>query len=777
MIGKTISHYQIFSKLGEGGMGVVYKAEDTKLDRIVALKFLPSHLTKSETDKARFLQEAKAASAINHPNVCVIHDIQEHDGQQFIVMEYVEGKTLREVVGSFDKTPMPLKDVIAISIQIAEALRAAHGKGIVHRDIKSENIMVTETGQVKVMDFGLAKLRGSVKITKTSTTVGTIAYMSPEHLQGAEVDARTDIFSFGVVLYEMLTGQLPFKGEYDSAMMYAIVNEEPEPIQKYRPDLSSEFLHVLNRALEKNPSERYQSIHDVFIELKRMKRDIETKGITPSESIPLKSSRKVGKIPILIGVVLAIVITVIGGYLLLKGDDGDWDNTIVVLPFEDLSPQKDQEYFCIGMAEAISDRLNKIEVLRVINIQNKNIEKDIQKICRESGIDNFLTGTLQKDMNSIRVIPKLIKVDDGSERWSDNYTLELENIFAFQDSVSRAIADELELEFSPKHLEPARTAQSKNVEAYNLYLLGRYYQKKYTGVGREKAMGYYQEALKIDKDYALAYVGIAETYVERALFSHEFNLKETTAKAKEEIKKAIKLNDKLPEAYAIDGFIKCYLDWNWKAAEEAFIRGIHLSPNTYDLLAQYSVLLNITGRIDESIVKMRRALELDPLFVRGITDLGWWYVSSGQNKEAVEQFKKALEIDPNFASAHCGLGNTYLQMGLKEQGIKEIERGVELAPGNITYRGYLSFAYARAGKKQEARRILAEMESLENPRKATACAIAYAGLNDDDKAFQRLEDAYDGRHPELLWLYEPVFDSIRSHPGFIALLEKLNLAR
>ena len=777
MIGQTISHYNILSKLGEGGMGVVYKAEDTKLDRIVALKFLPSHLTKSETDKARFLQEAKAASAINHPNVCVIHDIQEHDGQQFIVMEYVEGKTLREVVGSFDKTHMPLKDVIDTSVQIAEALKAAHEKGIVHRDIKSENIMVTETGQVKVMDFGLAKLRGSVKLTKSASTIGTIAYMSPEHIEGKDVDARTDIFSFGVVLYEMLTGTLPFKGEYDSAMMYAIVNEEPEPIRKYRPDLSSELLHVLHRALEKEPGARYQSIHDMFIELKRMKRDIETKGITQSETIPLKSSIKVGKIPILIGVILTIVMITIGVYLLLKGDNGDWDNTIVVLPFEDLSLQKDQEYFCIGMAEAISDRLNKIEVLRVINIQDKNIEKDIRKICLESGIDNLLKGTLQKDMNSIRVIPKLIKVADGSERWSDSYTLELENIFAFQDSVSRAIAEELEVEFSPQHLEPAIIVQSKSVEAYNLYLLGEYHKSKYTGIGRKKAIDYYQEALTIDPNYALAYVGLAETYVERALFSHEFNLKETTVKAKEEIKKALKLNDKLPEAYAVDGFIKCYLDWNWKEAEEAFIRGIHLSPNTYDLLAQYSVLLNITGRIDESIAKMRRALELDPLFVRGITDLGWWCVSSEQNEEAVEQFKKALEIDPNFASAHCGLGNTYLQMGLKEQGIKEIERGAELAPENITYRGYLSFAYARAGKKQEARRILAEMESLENPRKATACAIAYAGLNDDDRALQRLEDAYNGRHPEILWLYEPVFDSIRSHPGYIALLKKLDLAR
>ena len=273
MIGKTISHYKILSKLGEGGMGVVYKAEDTKLDRIVALKFLPSHLTANDTDKARFIQEAKAAAAINHPNVCTIFDIQKHDGQQFIVMEYVEGQTLREIVGAHRNVPLPIDDAINYASQIADALKAAHAKDIIHRDIKSENIMVTSTGQVKVMDFGLAKLRGSVKLTKTSTTAGTLSYSSPEQIQGKEADARSDIFSFGVVLYEMLTGRLPFKGDYESALIYSILDEEPEPVQKFIPGVSSELIHIINRILEKDPENRYQSMKDVLIDLKRVKRD------------------------------------------------------------------------------------------------------------------------------------------------------------------------------------------------------------------------------------------------------------------------------------------------------------------------------------------------------------------------------------------------------------------------------------------------------------------------------------------------------------------------
>ncbi|MCJ7813072.1 protein kinase, partial [bacterium] len=283
MMGKTISHYKILEKLGEGGMGVVYKAQDTKLDRLVALKFLPIHLTASETDKARFLQEAKAASAsaINHPNVCVIHDIQEHDEQQFIVMEYVDGKTLRERI----KEGLKIKESIEYAIQIAEALEAAHEQSIIHRDIKSENIMINTKNQIKVMDFGLAKLKGALKLTKTSSTVGTLAYSSPEQIQGQEVDARSDIFSFGVVLYEMITGHLPFRGEYESAMVYSIVNEEPEPIQKHLPEISSEMIHILLRALEKNPEERYQSIHDILIDLRRVKKETLRVSRTPRMSV------------------------------------------------------------------------------------------------------------------------------------------------------------------------------------------------------------------------------------------------------------------------------------------------------------------------------------------------------------------------------------------------------------------------------------------------------------------------------------------------------------
>jgi serine/threonine protein kinase len=295
VIGKTISHYKILEKLGEGGMGVVYKAEDTKLKRTVALKFLPSHLTKNKTDKARFLQEAQAAAALNHPNVCTTHEIHDEGENPFIVMEYLEGKTLRDIVHENPpESGMPgIREVVNHAIQIAEALKAAHGKGIVHRDVKSENIMVTETDQVKVMDFGLAKLRGSVKLTKSSSTVGTVAYMSPEHIEGKEVDARTDIFSFGVVLYEMLTGQLPFKGEYESAMMYAIVNEEPEPIQKYRSDMASELLHVLNRTLEKKPDERYQSVNDMLIDLKR---DTDKVSGESLKEMPVATSRKKSRI-------------------------------------------------------------------------------------------------------------------------------------------------------------------------------------------------------------------------------------------------------------------------------------------------------------------------------------------------------------------------------------------------------------------------------------------------------------------------------------------------
>ncbi|NQT25568.1 protein kinase [candidate division KSB1 bacterium] len=417
MIGQTISHYKILDKLGEGGMGVVYKAQDTKLDRVVALKFLPPNLTTNETDKARFIQEAKAAAAINHPNVCTIYDIQEHEGQQFIVMEYVEGQTLRAIVGTQHAVSLPMQDAIDYATQIAEALKVAHEKGIVHRDIKSENIMITSTGQVKVMDFGLAKLRGAAKLTKTTSTAGTLAYSSPEQIQGQDVDARSDIFSFGVVLYELLAGQLPFKGEYESATMYSVLNEEPEPIQKICPDISSECLHVLNRALEKDPEERYQSVYEMLIDLKRL-RKVKRKGDEAGSLIPERSGknvahrRKKGIIPIATLLVIIVIIVSLVTFM-LKGKRLI-ENRVVVANFENKTEDTSFDYLEQQIAENLTQEIGQLNFVEVVPlVQREELAESLSgtermaEMSRRTRAGIVVSGTIYKRDDQLLFQPQI----------------------------------------------------------------------------------------------------------------------------------------------------------------------------------------------------------------------------------------------------------------------------------------------------------------------------------------------------------------------------------
>jgi len=536
MIGKTILHYKILEKLGEGGMGVVYKAHDTKLDRFVALKFLPKGIEADEAEQARFLQEAKAASALSHPNVCIIHDIQEYEGQQFIVMEYVDGVTLREKLKerAISESPLPLKDVLSYSIQIGEALQEAHSKGIIHRDIKSDNIMINEKGQVKVMDFGLAKLKGSLKLTKTSSTVGTLAYMSPEQLKGEKTDARMDIFSFGVVLYEMLTGHLPFRGEYESALMYSILNTEPEPVTKYRQELSSGFLFLLDKALEKEPDERYQSISDILVDLRRLKRDtskvsrkpaLEMPPIVqaeePAPAVPVAPYKKfvwaIGKSPLIYAsaaalfVLVLVVVSTVLYFRKEKPVPSSERKMLVVLPFENLGSSED-EYFADGITEEITVRLAGIKGLGVIArtsaIQYKNIKKNIQQVGKELNVDYILEGTvrwqrLSEGQSRVRVTPQLIKVSDATHLWASIYDKDMADIFQVQSDIAKQVAEELGIAL----LEPERRAlkdkPTDNLEAYDYYLRGiEYINRGVTEKNLRIALQMYQKSVDLDPDFA-----------------------------------------------------------------------------------------------------------------------------------------------------------------------------------------------------------------------------------------------------------------------------------
>ncbi|MEK9136963.1 MAG: serine/threonine-protein kinase, partial [Bacteroidota bacterium] len=531
MIGTTISHYRILEKLGEGGMGVVYKAQDTKLDRIVALKFLPHHLTSSEAEQSRLLQEAKAAAALNHPNVCSVIDIQEADGpayagapagkQQFIVMEYVDGVTLREKVVRRSESTLPLQmnEAISYAIQIGEALQAAHTKGIIHRDIKSENIMVTSDARIKVMDFGLAKLKGSLKLTRTLSTSGTLAYMAPEQIQGGAVDARSDIFSFGVVLFEMLTGRLPFRGEHETAMMYSILNEEPETIGKYIPDAPSELLHIVNRALEKDQEDRYQSVHDMVIDLRRSKKE----SSRPSRQVshhqasgagapsPLVSGKRwrTNRFVVRVGIPLTVIVIGAAWLIIQQSARAPFDS-IAVLPLANTAADPNIEYLSDGITEQIINTLTRIPGLRVVPRSSvfyyKGKDKSPLDIGRELDVRAVLLGRIIKRGDTLNIQTDLLDVQQESQLWGEQYVRKLTDVAGVQAEIARGISKKLQLRWSDDEGGELSRRSTENDIAYQSYLKGRYYWNKRSDDGMQKSIQHFEQAIENDPAFALAYV-------------------------------------------------------------------------------------------------------------------------------------------------------------------------------------------------------------------------------------------------------------------------------
>ncbi len=451
MIGKTISHYKILEKLGEGGMGVVYKARDTKLDRLVALKFFPHHLIASETERARFLQEAKAAAQLNHPNICMIYGIEEYNDEQFIVMEFVDGKTLRTHISN-PKSRIPFDQIVDWGLQIGGALSAAHEKQITHRDIKPDNIMVNTKNQIKVMDFGLAKFKDELGLTKTATTVGTIAYMSPEQIRAEKVDHRTDIWAFGVVLFEMLAGRLPFRGEHQAAMMYSITNEEPQPFEKFRPDIPHYLQTIVRKALQKENINRYQTIQELLVDIKERSSTV---------SIPKQ------------------------------------EKSIAVLPFDNMSPEKENEYFSDGISEEIINALAKVSSLRVaartssFAFKGKNV--DIKTIAQALQVNSVLEGSVRKAGKRVRITAQLINVVDGYHLWSERYDRDLDDVFAIQDEISLAIVDALKTKLFGGEHEALVKRHTENLEAYELYLKGRYSFYKRTVEDLKTSIRYFEQ--------------------------------------------------------------------------------------------------------------------------------------------------------------------------------------------------------------------------------------------------------------------------------------------
>lgn len=643
MIGETILHYKILEKLGEGGMGIVYLAEDVNLERRVAIKFLPRHIARNSEERERFKIEAKAAAALNHPNIATIHAIEESGEDTFIVMEFIDGVELKDKIKS---GPIPTKEVVDIAIQIADGLEAAHKKGIVHRDIKSQNIMITKDRKAKIMDFGLAKIKTGKQISKSGTIVGTISYMSPEQAKGEAVDHRADIWSFGIILYEMLSGDLPFKGEYEQAIAYSVINEEPQPLILPK-DFPYEIRAILDKLLVKEPEKRYQKMSDVVYDLHTLYKKISE--ISAMEENSLKDTR----------------------------------SSIAVLPFINMSADPEQEYFCDGMSEEIINSLVQLNNLRVIartsvfSFKGKNL--DVREIGKTLNVNTLLEGSVRKSGDRLRITTQLIKVSDGSHLWSNRYDRVLEDVFAIQEDIAENVATSLKGFLTNKEKEAIRRPET-NIEAYEYYLKGR---QLFHQVFLDEAKKMFEKAIELDPEYASAYAGLADAH--SWLYEWEGSKDSDLEAAERNSSKALSLAPDLAESHSSRGFVLS-LAGKYDEGEKEYKEAIRLNPNFFDAYYFYGRACFANGQIEKSAELFRKAAEVREEDFQSMLLLSQSLGMLGKPDEketlleGIRRTRKQLEINPDDRRAlSLGSGNLY-DAGEKEEAIRWINRALELYP-------------------------------------------------------------------------------------------------
>ena len=777
MIGKTIAHYRILEKLDAGGMGVVYKAEDTKLKRTVALKFLPPEITREAEAKKRFIREAQAASSLQHHNICTIHEIDEtKDGQIFICMDCYEGESLKEKIES---GPLKIEEAIDIAMQIAQGLQKAHEKGIIHRDIKPSNIFITTDVIVKIIDFGLAKLTGKTILTKEGTTLGTIDYMSPEQTRGEEIDHRTDIWSLGVILYEMITGQSPFKGDYEQAVMYSIVNEEPEPITGLRSGVSMKLEHVVDKVLSKKPNERYQHADEILADLKKLQRELEISKKAPPTSVEIKQTSKSALkrvvmytgIPIILFALIMIIYFLSNQIFEPKENKAEtisqreWENSIAVLPFADLSPWKDQEYFCDGMTEQIITNLSKIKRLKVIArtsvMTYKNTSKRIPEIGKELNVSHILEGSIRKYGNSIRVTAQLIDTQDGSHLWADDFDRELEHIFEVQDDVSQAIASNLLSTLSIQEIEEIKTDRPNNVENYDQYIQARGFHHKFLQTQNpdylHDAILILLEILKREPDYLSANVELADAYN-----SHWHMI----AKTEEEKSRYMQLQKKYIDiAYSLNSksseviFVKMAVSQAeqgiayWSEIRFKELMGyLRIDPNHSFANMYLGIWLAGHDLVHESLLYLNKAVELNPIFTWNCSIRGWVYFLIGEYEKAEFDYLKALEIEPHN---YDNLGR-YVHYLISFKRIQEAEELIiqwqARKPNDNNLQQLQTWLYAVKGDKENALSSFHRTTFEKSHDESFILAILYLLLNDREKAIELIiEGEKDYFAPKIVY--------------------------